>query len=88
MLYVRWDFRGSQNRHRKLHRAHPSQSARRVGHPLLLFVSASGRLGHPPLVNIGGFTLNPKNAVPTTGNVHVGETNPNQNLWEHLKQVF
>ena len=33
MLFVRWDFRQRSKRHRKPHRAHPSQRTRRVGHP-------------------------------------------------------
>jgi hypothetical protein len=45
---------GDQNRRCGPHRAHPSPRTRRVGHPLLLFVSAIQRPGHPPVCGLEG----------------------------------
>jgi hypothetical protein len=39
------------------------------------------------LLDLPRFTLNFKNAVPTAGKVHFGETNPNQDLFQHLREV-
>ena len=39
------------------------------------------------LLDLPQFTLNLKSAVPTQGKLHFGETNPNQNLLQHLREV-
>ena len=39
------------------------------------------------LLDLPKFTLGLKAAVPTAGKVHFGETNPNQDLFQHLREV-
>ena len=39
------------------------------------------------LLDLPKFTLNLKLAAPTAGKVHFGETNPNQDLFQHLREV-
>ena len=39
------------------------------------------------LLDLPKFTLGLKAAVPTAGKVHFGETNPNQDLLQHLREV-
>lgn len=39
------------------------------------------------LLDLPKFTLGLRTAVPTAGKVHFGETNPNQDLVQHLREV-
>ena len=40
------------------------------------------------LLDLPSFTLALKHARPTQGKVHFGETNPNRDLFRHLREVF
>lgn len=40
------------------------------------------------LLDLPKFTLDPQNVVPSEGKWHFGETNPNQDLFQHLREVF
>lgn len=58
-----------------------SVNFRSPGHP-----QTGANSGHV-LLDLPKFTPEPQAATPTAGKLHFGETNPNRNLFQHLREV-